>query len=691
MEKKKAYIYTRVSTAMQVDGYSLEAQEERLRRHCEYHDMEIVRTYTDKGKSGSTIVGREQFQQMLNDIESQKDGVSYVLVYKLSRFGRNAYDIHGSLRILTENNVYLVAVEDGIDTSTKMGETFALIMAALAQAELSNIHEQTFLGRQQKAREGKWNGGMSPLGYQLVDGKLIIDEAEAAIVRRIFDLYTQERPLGIAGVVKQLLKEEVKRPPRQNRTYGQIGRKLVSDVLENPIYTGQIAYGRRHMEKADRKGNRKVVNQQEYILVQGEHTPIISLEQFQAAQELRKGRSNMCERRPDNDYVHLLSPMLRCPECGASMYGNTTRKRKKTASGEFYADYHFYACKHRRSIEGKTCTYKKNWNNKDIDGPVVEIVTQLINDPKLADYIRSKLTSVVDAETVEADIAKLEKALKRTQANKRERYKELDDLDPSDPVDSVKIRDTKASIDNLSVKEVEYRQDLAELRNKLVAVKQNQLTKETVLKVLSHFSLFFDRMTPADKQVLLRSLVEEIQIFPEKTEDGRIIKSIKLCVPVVYENENTPKISWDKLTPVETVVLLSRELVEHQMKLYAEPFEKIKSGQKTIELRLWDEKRQKIKIGDTIVFTNTTNGEKLQATVLQLHRFNSFEELYQSLPLLKCGYTEETIDSAKASDMEAYYSAEEQAKYGVVGIELSPPKQITDESICLLQKRDGNE
>ena len=560
MEKKKAYIYTRVSTAMQVDGYSLEAQEERLRRHCEYHDMEIVRTYTDKGKSGSTIVGREQFQQMLNDIESQKDGVSYVLVYKLSRFGRNAYDIHGSLRTLTENNVYLVAVEDGIDTSTKMGETFALIMAALAQAELSNIHEQTFLGRQQKAREGKWNGGMSPLGYQLVDGKLIIDEAEAAIVRRIFDLYTQERPLGIAGVVKQLLKEEVKRPPRQNRTYGQIGRKLVSDVLENPIYTGQIAYGRRHMEKADRKGNRKVVNQKEYILVQGEHTPIVSLEQFQAAQELRQGRSNMCERRPDNDYVHLLSPMLRCPECGASMYGNTTRKRKKTASGEFYADYHFYACKHRRSIEGKTCTYKKNWNNKDIDGPVVEIVTQLINDPKLADYIRSKLTSVVDAETVEADIAKLEKALKRTQANKRERYKELDDLDPSDPVDSVKIRDTKASIDNLSVKEVEYRQDLAELRNKLVAVKQNQLTKETVLKVLSHFSLFFDRMTPADKQVLLRSLVEEIQIFPEKTEDGRIIKSIKLCVPVVYENENTPKISWDKLTPVESVVCLTRRL-----------------------------------------------------------------------------------------------------------------------------------
>ena len=83
--------------------------------------------------------------------------------------------------------------------------------------------------------------------------------------------------------------------------------------------------------------------------------------------------------------------------------------------------------------------------------------------------------------------------------------------------------------------------------------------KETVLKVLSHFSLFFDKMTPADRNVLLRSLVEEIQIFPDVTKDGRITKSIKLSIPVVYENEKTPKISWDKLTPVESIVTMIRE------------------------------------------------------------------------------------------------------------------------------------
>lgn len=113
------------------------------------------------------------------------------------------------------------------------------------------------------------------------------------------------------------------------------------------------------------------------------------------------------------------------------------------------------------------------------------------------------------------------------------------------------------------------------------------------------------------------------------------------------------------------------------MKLCPEPFEMIKDGRKTIELRLWDEKRQKIKIGDTIVFTNTADGQKLKATVLNLHRFDNFEALYRALPLLKCGYTEEDIGTAQASDMEAYYSADEQAKYGVVGIELS----ITDSQI----------
>jgi len=108
----------------------------------------------------------------------------------------------------------------------------------------------------------------------------------------------------------------------------------------------------------------------------------------------------------------------------------------------------------------------------------------------------------------------------------------------------------------------------------------------------------------------------------------------------------------------------------HNMKLHPAPFEMIKSGKKTIELRLFDEKRQKIKVGDEIIFTNTVNGETLSRTVKDIHKFESFYELYKSLPLLKCGYTEDDVDSASPLDMEKYYSIGEQKNFGVVGIEL---------------------
>ena len=110
--------------------------------------------------------------------------------------------------------------------------------------------------------------------------------------------------------------------------------------------------------------------------------------------------------------------------------------------------------------------------------------------------------------------------------------------------------------------------------------------------------------------------------------------------------------------------------MNHQMKLHDDPFAHIKSGEKTIELRLYDEKRRLLQMGDTICFTNSKTGDSLLVEILKLHIFSSFDELYRNLPLLKCGYTEEDVATASPRDMDAYYSPEEQQKYGVVGIEL---------------------
>ena len=112
--KKRCYIYTRVFTAAQVEGYSLEAQTERLREYADYRELEIAGEYCDAGKSGRSIKGRPAFQQMLDDIVCEKDGISFVLVFKLSRFGRNAADVLKSMQLLTDCEVDLVCVEDVI-------------------------------------------------------------------------------------------------------------------------------------------------------------------------------------------------------------------------------------------------------------------------------------------------------------------------------------------------------------------------------------------------------------------------------------------------------------------------------------------------------------------------------------------------------------------------------------------------
>jgi len=110
--------------------------------------------------------------------------------------------------------------------------------------------------------------------------------------------------------------------------------------------------------------------------------------------------------------------------------------------------------------------------------------------------------------------------------------------------------------------------------------------------------------------------------------------------------------------------------MKHKMNLHPEPYEMIKGGIKTIELRLNDEKRSLVSFGDTIVFANTRTKNQIETTVTNIYKFNSFEELYIELPLEKCGYTKLELSTAKASDMIPYYSMEKQVKYGVLGIEI---------------------
>lgn len=108
--------------------------------------------------------------------------------------------------------------------------------------------------------------------------------------------------------------------------------------------------------------------------------------------------------------------------------------------------------------------------------------------------------------------------------------------------------------------------------------------------------------------------------------------------------------------------------MKHNMSLNNRPFKSIKEGTKTIELRLNDEKRSLLKVGDEIEFTNRDTNEKLSVDIISLHKYPSFEELYKHFDKVEMGYNKDDI--AEPKDMEAYYSKEEQDKYGVLGIEI---------------------
>ena len=134
--------------------------------------------------------------------------------------------------------------------------------------------------------------------------------------------------------------------------------------------------------------------------------------------------------------------------------------------------------------------------------------------------------------------------------------------------------------------------------------------------------------------------------------------------------EKDLNISSRKIVVLDTLKVLKSYLNTsiHEMKLQNEPFIAIKNGMKTIEMRLYDEKRQKINIGDEIVFTNILTGEKLEVIIEEMHLYSSFKDLYNHFSKIELGYKEN--ERADYKDMKKYYSELEETKYGVVGIRI---------------------
>lgn len=561
MNPIKCYIYTRVSTAMQVDGFSLEAQKEKLRKYAEYNEMQIVGEYSDAGFSGKNIKGRADFQRMLNDIAARKDDVSYVLVFKLSRFGRNAADVLYSLQLMQDYGVNLICTEDSIDSSKESGKLMISVISAVAEIERENIRAQTMAGREQKAREGRWNGGFAPYGYTLKDGNLVIEEDEAEAIRLIFDRYIHTND-GIHGVAEYLNKHGYKKKVRQNGYLQLFSRSFVDGVLDNPVYMGKIAYGRRRTEKKiGTRNEMHVIEQDEFPVYNGKHEAIISEEYWNLAQAKKQKRSFQRDAFKDPSHAHILSGILICPCCGKKLYGNVSKAHSKDRKNRYY-----YHCRHVKNATGHECSFRTSIDQAEIDRIVARVISAMVRDQRFANAIQEKIGREFNSENLEQELQLLQGNLKQVEVVKARLERQMDILDEADPHYDRKMTDLQRRYDEKYDMIVELENQMEGVRSKIQNIHQEVVTSENIYKILLSFDDLYSCLEEKEKKELMQAMIEKVEIFPEKRKDGCWIRSITFKFTLPTKDGEIREFPLESLTTLESIVCLSRKEVSDYLR-----------------------------------------------------------------------------------------------------------------------------
>ena len=225
--------------------------------------------YIDPGYSGSNI-NRPAIQKLISDVKSNK--IDIVVVYKLDRLSRSQKDTLYLIEdIFLKNGVDFVSMNENFDTSSAFGRAMIGILYIFAQLEREQIKERTSMGRMERAKNGYWHGGgFDPVGYNYINGELIINEYEAMQVKEIFDLFIKGYTI---NQISLILFDKGYTTKYGNRKYAS----TVTSCLNLPLYIGKISYG----------GN----------LYDGKHQPIIDLETWDKAQKIYKSQSRAFQIR----------------------------------------------------------------------------------------------------------------------------------------------------------------------------------------------------------------------------------------------------------------------------------------------------------------------------------------------------------------------------------------------------------
>jgi len=350
-------IYVRVSTEEQAqEGFSIRAQEQKLKDLARIKDWSIYKIYMDEGISGKNLVDRPAMQEMLADIKS--GAVQNVLVFKIDRLTRSTADLIYLVDLFNQHDCAFNSLTESIDTQTASGRMFLKIIGIFAEFERENIIERVKVGLERKVHEGYSIGGKASFGYDRPKSQKIqtINEQEAAIVREIFDMYVNDG-VGLYDIARRLNARKI--PTKMGVTWDNSNLRR---LLQNSNYIGNV----RHHVKDEKRA----------YSVEGRHEAIICQELFDAAQRLLGSNKKISPRKKPRE-GNYFSGFLICGRCGYRMATHNVYKELADGSTSVLGGY---LCRSTRFHVCTTCCMSHRKVESAFEEYIERIVEMRVSD-----------------------------------------------------------------------------------------------------------------------------------------------------------------------------------------------------------------------------------------------------------------------------------------------------------------------